>query len=222
MDANAKACIRRLIADMKSVLKQEAHGAGPLIAQANIDLEEQGWLFAVRILPEGWPQGMEEYIELGKQLLAAIAARAGKVKSTTLTICAHDPCQAGKAEPSKAIWKEALCTNKVPGLTFKMATGSLMMEGCVRTKEPHLKAHHIEMGIEEAMGGMLQTIGRDPEALTTAGHSTFKDQAVSSRVLTVRVPQLWEDLVQFGFGKEVSFSISEGGQVQARLPALGR
>ena len=220
MEANTKAHIGRLINHIKAMLNQEAQRTELLTAQANINLQEQGWILAVRKWHEDWPQGMEDYIELGKRLLGAIVARAGRVKSTTLTMCAHDPYQAGEAvaKPSKATQQEVMRTIGMPDLNRKMAKGLLMVEGCVRTEDPHLKAHHIRSGIEDAMGGMLQNI-RDPEAFTTAGHSASKDEAVHSRVLAVQVPQLWEDLVKFAHGKEVSFSITEGGRVQARLPA---
>ena len=69
------------------------------------------------------------------------------------------------------------------------------------------------------MGGTLHIFGRNPEALTTAGHSASTAQASTSRVLAVWVPQLWEDLVKFVHGKDVSFSITEGRRVQANLPA---
>ena len=221
MEANTKAHDGRLIKDIKAVLKQDVQRTELLIAQANMDPEEQGWHFAVWIWQEGWHQCMQDYLELGKRLLAAIVVRAGRIKSTTLTICAHDPFQASKAvaKPSKATQQEALRTNDLPDLNLKMAKGLLMVEGCVRTRDPHLKAHHIRSGIHEAMGGMLHIIGRDREALTAAGHSASKDQAFTSRVLAVRVLKLWGDLVKFAHRKEVSFSITEGGQVQARLPA---
>ena len=223
MEANTKAHIRRLINHIRAVLKQEAQMTELLIAQANTDPEEQGWLFAVRTWYEGWPQGMEDYIELGKRLLGAIVASAGRVKSTTLTLCAHDPFQVGKAvaEPSKATQQEAMHTIEVDDLARKMAKGLLVVEGCVRTRDSHLQAHHIRSGIEEAMVGMLHNIRTDPDALTAAGHILSEDQVVASRVLTVRVPQLWEDLVKFAHGKEVSFDITEGGRVQAHLPASG-
>lgn len=67
MEANTKAHIRRLINHIRAVLKQEAQMTELLIAQANTNPEEQGWLFAVRTWCEGWPQGMEDYIELGKR-----------------------------------------------------------------------------------------------------------------------------------------------------------
>ena len=38
----------------------------------------------------------------------------------------------------------------------------------------------------------------------------------SPRVMPVKLPQLWEDLVKFACGKEVSFTITEGGQVQVQ------
>ena len=31
------------------------------------------------------------------------------------------------------------------------------------------------------------------------------------RVMPVKVPQLWEDLVKFACGKEISFTFAEGG-----------
>lgn len=109
--------------------------------------------------------------------------------------------------------------SEMPDLDINTAKEWLMVEGCVRTRDSHLQAHHIRSGIEEAMGGMLQNIRTDPDALTAAGHIPSENQVVASRVLTVRVPQLWEDLVKFAHGKEVSFDITEGGRVQARLPA---
>ena len=103
IEANTKAHIGRLIRDIKAVLKQDAQRTEPLIAQANLDPEERGWLFAVRIQHEGWPQGMEEHIELGKRLLGATIARAGRVKSTTLTVCAHmTPFRPARLLPSQA------------------------------------------------------------------------------------------------------------------------
>ena len=104
MDVEMKAHIGSVIKGINAVLKQEAQMTELLIAQANTDPEEQGWLFAVRTWYEGWPQGMEDYKELGKRLSGAIVARVGRVKSTTLTMCAYDPFHAGKAvaEPSDA------------------------------------------------------------------------------------------------------------------------
>ena len=54
------------------------------------------------------------------------------------------------------------------------------------------------------MGGMLHNPGRDLDALTAAARIPSKDQVVASRVLTVQLPKLWEDLVKVALGKEVS------------------
>lgn len=52
MDVEMKAHIGSLIKGIKAVLKQEAQMTELLIAQANMDPEEQGWLFGVRIWHE--------------------------------------------------------------------------------------------------------------------------------------------------------------------------
>ena len=129
----------------------------------------------------------EDYTEPGERLLGTIILRAGRVKSTTFTICARAPFQAGTAvvKPSDAAQQEVMHTSEVPNLTLKMAKGLRMVEGCGRTKDPHMEAHHIRSGIEESMGGMLHKFGRDPEALTAAGHSAPTAQAFTSRVLAV-------------------------------------
>ncbi len=223
-EADKTAHMRQLINNIKPMLKHDAPAMQVLIAQASMNPEEQGWLFAAMMRQEDWPQGMDSYIELGKQLLGAIAANANGVKSTTLTLCAHDPFEASNAlaKPRKATEEGAMCTIEVPDLNLKIGQGFLMVEGCVRTKDPHLTAHHVRLGIKEALGPLLQTTGIGPESLTMAGPPPKRPTSAiddGCRVLPVRVPQLWEDLVKFAHGKEVLLNIMEGGQVQAHLPA---
>ncbi|KAK9833741.1 hypothetical protein WJX74_004704 [Apatococcus lobatus] len=224
-DVERRAHIKLLIKAIKAVLKQEAPTTLALTAQASVDLVERGWLFAVMIRQEGWPQGMDSHIELGKQLLSAIAAEAGGVRSTRLTLCAHDPFEASKAliQPTEATEQGPSCTIGAPIQYLEMGQGFLMVEGCVRTEDPHLTAQHIMSGIQEALGNLLANTGRHQEPLTLAGQAPPMDLASiihdGHRVLPVRVPQLWEDLVKFVHGKEVSFSIKEGARVQAHLPA---
>ena len=223
-EADKKAHIRQLVKSIKAVLKHDAPAMEVLTAQAGMNPEEQGWLFAVMIQQNGWPQGMDSYIGLGKQLLGAIAAKACGARSTTLTLCAHDPLEANKAliEPKYTAQQEAACTTRVLNQNLKMGHGFLMVEGCLRTKDPNLSANHIMSGIEEAVGPLLQNTGRGLGPLTMAGPPPNVQTSVMNggcRVLPVKVPQLWEDLVKFAHGKEVSFDIMEGEQVQAHLPA---
>ncbi len=97
-----------------------------------------------------------------------------------------------------------------------------MVEGCIRTEDPHLTAQHIMAGIEEAWGALLLGSDGSPRALPAAGRMPPQDLTMavngSPRVMPIRVPQLWEDLVKFANGKGVSFTITEGGQVQAHSP----
>ena len=71
-------------------------------------------------------QSMDSYIELGKQLLGTIAAKLSGVRSTTLTLCAHDPFKASKAlsKPSKPTEQGAM-----PDLNMKTGQGSWWWRG---------------------------------------------------------------------------------------------
>ena len=157
--ADKKAHIRHLINNIKAVLKHDASATQVLTAQASMNLEEQGWLFAVTTRQVGWPHGMDSYIQLGKQLLGAIAAKPSGVRSTTLTLCTHDMSIAFEA--SNALTKPSKATEQgaMPDLNMKTGQGFLVVEGCVRTNEPHLTAYHIRMGIKQALGPLLQNRG---------------------------------------------------------------
>lgn len=156
--------------------------------------------------------------------LGAIAASAGGVKSTTLTMCAHDPFEASNDAIGlrKATQQDTSRTIEVLDLDLLVARGCLTVEGCIRTEDPHLTAQHIMAGVEEAWGALLLGCDGCPWALPAAGRMPPQDLTMavngSPRVMPIRVPQLWDDLVKFANGKGVSFIITEGGQVQAHSP----
>ena len=99
---------------------------------------------------------MDSHIELGRQLLSSIAAKADGVRGS---FCADDPFEANKAliQPCMATEQGPSCITGMPHQNLKMGQGFLMVEGCVRTKDPHLAVHHVRLGIKVALAPCSRT-----------------------------------------------------------------